>query len=170
MPSSYQALLEAAGFPAETAGQIVAAQSKSFDQLVAEIGYPAADAASQLSSVERNYELGKSEIAAAGEEERRQIDVSAEDRGILRSGHRNQDQARQQEREARKVAGLDVAVADDIAGIDRGLARSAAQIRAEQYLTDQQRALDDQQLSRALGLARADSADIMAQLPQFGDY
>lgn len=109
-----------------------------YGALLSAAGFNASDAATQKARTERKLGEAIGDVQLAGEDERRQLNNSWEDRGMFNSGGRGMDIAREQGREASKIAQLQAAAADDTTDIESKLQKAIAQ----QKITDQQ--LSDQ--------------------------
>lgn len=157
MAGSTSSLLEAIGMGPE--------QAATFEQMLADVGFAGADAAWQLGQIQRRADLGRSQIGLAGEEARESIKASAEGRGVLRSGETGKKLSRQRAKEGTRLSELELAAADDVAGIQRDLYRMLAESRTQDFLQDEQRRRRREDEQYALGLMRQDYQD---ELSSFG--
>lgn len=124
---------------------------QTYDQLLASIGFPAADASRESAIISRKRELGQAGVQLQGEEERRGMAADYEARGVLTSGEANLGYARQGAREANQLSQLDVAAAEDLFNVQRQMERE----KAEKDAADRQFALQKTMFDEQMGLQRS---------------
>lgn len=131
----------------------------TYQNLLQAVGFPAADAQARTSSVQRQLAQGLSDLNVAGDDERRQLDLGWEDRGLLNSGGRLSDLARSQGRQASKASNMEGAAADDIASTNYDMMRAIAQARAQEMQQANQQKIRDMNLAAE----REQTARMLAQ-------
>ena len=119
---------------------------QTYEQLLSAVGFPAAEAASNIASIERRKQLAVGEVGIAGEQERKGINTGHEDRGMFNSGQRHESLANQQVSQQNKVAQLEEAAANDVTREQQAVNRAKAQAEAQASALVQQQAMFNQEL------------------------
>jgi hypothetical protein len=135
----------------------------SVEELLAAIGFPGADALSELGVIGRQLDIGRETLRQSGESEREGINASYESRGLYNSGARGKSLAKQRASETQRGSALEASAAGDVAGLQRFLTQQETLAEAGD-LQDQagyNQSLDD--LLYALGIAQEDSAYLEGQ-------
>lgn len=132
----------------------LSAVAETFEQLLSAIGFAGADQAQRVARAGRDRDRGLSDVALTGVEERRNIDESAESRGMLNSGARGLDLARQAGKEAGRATDLETAYGDEVAGANQAVMRAVAEENSRDRLGDASRDIRESEYGSTLGLVR----------------
>lgn len=123
-----------------------------FEELLSTIGFAGADAADSLGRAYRDRERTRYDIGLAGEEERRGINASMEERGLINSGARGMTLARQAGRETAALTDADIAFGDTVNGVQRDITRAQAEEQARQAALTAERSNREADYTAELGL------------------
>lgn len=123
-----------------------------FEELLSTIGFAGADAADSLGRAYRDRERARYDIGLAGEEARSGINSSMEERGLLNSGARGMELARQAGRETAALTDADIAYGDTVSGVQRDISRAQAEEQARQAALAAERSNREADYTTELGL------------------
>lgn len=128
--------------------------AETFEQLLNAIGFAGADQAQRVARAGRDRDRAVSEVGLSGVEERRGINESAEASGMLNSGARGLDLARQYGKESARYTDLDIAYGDEVAGANQAIMRALAEENSNDALAEAARGIREREYEGTLGLIR----------------
>lgn len=137
----------------------------SFDALLQAIGFPAAQGANRLSLIDRKLQQGQADIARQGDLDRRNLIANQEGNGVLFSGETGTKLSDQAAAEASQQANLSLATADDIYNVQAATQQAQAQQQAQQMALDQQKRQFD--LQQQLLTLKAPSVSAMSAIDSY---
>lgn len=142
--------------------------AETFEQLLNAIGFAGADQAQRVARAGRDRDRAASEVGLSGVEERRGINESAEASGMLNSGARGLDLARQYGKESARYTDLDIAYGDEVAGANQAIMRALAEENSNDALAEAARGIREREYEGTLGLIRqGHQADLDSVLRQW---